>query len=217
MELSINAAIPGFNEFLGGGVPPIVLVLVGPSGSGNEVFARQIALSRAKENAVSYFTIIKNPDSIRKIFSTYNWSLKSLEKKGKWRFITPSKSRTWINAIKEEMDQHRSIVIDSLSELLLTHKVDEIIEILTTLSTNNRECEELHQLLLTEGMQDSQVESTIQHFAEGIIYFSADWDGEIVSRNLIIKKMKGIFPPSRRLSYSIGKKGLKIETTTRIT
>lgn len=214
--MSINLAIPGFSEFLGGGIPPIVLLLVGPPGSGNEVFARQIAISRAKQNSVSYFTVMKNPDSIRSLFSMYGWSLKSLEKKGKWRFITPKKN-DWLNALKEEMDQQRAIVIDSISELLFQKNKTEVVKILNIISDKNQKCQELHQLLLTEGMQDSQAENAIQHFAEGIIYFSTTWQGETASRNLIIKKMKGIFAPSRRLPYSIGKKGLKIETTTRIT
>lgn len=213
--MSINLAIPGLSEFLGGGVPPLVLLLVGPAGSGNEIFARQIAVIRAKQNAVSYFTVLKNPESIRALFSMYGWSLKSLEKKGKWRFITPKKS--WIEALNQEMDQKRSIVIDSVSELLFLKDKTELVKILTTISDKNQECKELHQLLLTEGMQDFQSENTIQHFAEGIIYFSTKWTGETASRNLIIKKMKGIYTPSRRLPYSIGRRGLKIETTTRIT
>lgn len=214
--MSNNLALPGFSEFLGGDIPPILLVLVGPPGSGNEVFARQIAISRAEQNAVSYFTVMKNPGSLRNLFSIYGWPLKSLEETGKWRFITPKKEG-WIEAVKEEMDQHRSIVIDSVSELLINNNLTQVIKILTTISDKNLDCEELHQLLLTEGMQDSQAENVVQHFAEGIIYFSANWEAEIVSRNLIIKKMKGILAPSRRLSYSIGEKGLAIETTTRIT
>jgi len=209
-------ALPGFSEFLGGEIPPILLVLVGPPGSGNEIFARQIAISRAKQNAVSYFTVMKNPNSLRNLFSIYGWPLKSLEEKGKWRFITPNKEH-WIKTLKEEIDQHRSIVIDSVSELLMKNNLTQIIKILTTISDKNLGQEELHQVILTEGMQDSQAENAVQHFAEGIIYFSANWEAELVSRNLIIKKMKGIFAPSRRLTYSIGEKGLTIETTTRIT
>jgi KaiC/GvpD/RAD55 family RecA-like ATPase len=214
--MSDNLALPGFSEFLGGDIPPIVLVLMGPPGSGNEVFARQIAISRAKQNAVSYFTVMKNPNSLRNLFSIYGWPLKSLEEKGKWRFITPKKEE-WIKSLKEEMDQHRSIVLDSVSELLIKNNLSQTIKILTALSDKNPDCAELHQLLLTEGMQDYKAENAVQHFAEGIIYFSANWEAELVSRNLIIKKMKGIFAPSRRLSYSIGKRGLEIETTTRIT
>ena len=209
-------ALPGFSEFLGGELPPILLVLVGPPGSGNEIFARQIAISRAKQNAVSYFTVMKNPNSLRNLFSIYGWPLKSLEEKGKWRFITPKKE-DWLKAIKEEIDQHRSIVIDSVSELLMKNNLTQVIKILTTISDKNLDHKELHQVILTEGMQDSQSENAVQHFAEGIIYFSANWEAELVSRNLIIKKMKGIFAPSRRLTYSIGEKGLTIETTTRIT
>jgi len=72
-------------------------------------------------------------------------------------------------------------------------------------------------LLLTEGMQDQKVETAMQHFAEGVIIFNTTWTAEATQRDILVKKMKGIVVPSRRLPYSIGKKGFLIETATRIT
>ena len=74
-----------------------------------------------------------------------------------------------------------------------------------------------HLVLLTEGMQDEKIETTMEYFAEGVIAFNTEWSAEAVSKNLVIKKMSGTVVPTRRLPYTIGKKGFIIETATRIT
>jgi KaiC/GvpD/RAD55 family RecA-like ATPase len=72
-------------------------------------------------------------------------------------------------------------------------------------------------LLLTEGMQDQKAETTMQHFAEGVIDFAVTWTADSTVRHVAIKKLSGMLVPTRRLLYSIGKKGFVIETATRIT
>jgi KaiC/GvpD/RAD55 family RecA-like ATPase len=101
--------------------------------------------------------------------------------------------------------------------MLLTSKVEEGVQILNSMAIQNRECKGLHIILLTGGMQDSKVETTIQHFAEGIIVFTTRWEAAETSRSLLIKKMLGGFAPSRRLPYSIGERGFTVETAIRIT
>ena len=81
----------------------------------------------------------------------------------------------------------------------------------------NRERQEYHLVLLTQGMQDKKIETTMEHFAEGVITFNTTWNADSTSRNLVIKKMRGMLVPTRRLPYAIGKKGFIIETATRIT
>jgi KaiC/GvpD/RAD55 family RecA-like ATPase len=106
--------------------------------------------------------------------------------------------------------------VDSLSELLLTHKIDELINLLTMMSRQNRECQEYHLLLLTEGMHDLHAETTLQHFAEGVIVFASSLVGDSTQRHVIMKKMRGTLVPTRRLPYSIGRRGFVIETAIRI-
>ena len=71
-------------------------------------------------------------------------------------------------------------------------------------------------LLLTDGMQDSKAETIMQHFAEGVIVFTTTWTTDTVRTDMLLKKMKGLFVPARRLPYTISKKGFLIETATRI-
>jgi KaiC/GvpD/RAD55 family RecA-like ATPase len=212
-----KTGIAGLDEFLTGGLPPKILLLTGMPGSGNEVFARQIANNLAKQTPITYFTVNTTPDTIKEDMSAYNWDIEPLEKNGNWTFKTLSKNSQLIETVIGEMKQNRSVVLDSVSELLLLHKIDKLIDLLTAMSRQNKNGEYYHLLLMTEGMQEHMAETVIEHFAEGIIAFSTEWSADIIHRNMLVKKMRGVFIQQRRIPYTIGKKGFVIETATRIT
>jgi KaiC/GvpD/RAD55 family RecA-like ATPase len=115
------------------------------------------------------------------------------------------------------MEQLRTVAIDSTSELLLLHKIKDIASLVTAMTYQNRKSQNFHLLLLTEGMQDPQAETTMNHFAEGSINFALNWSADSTMRHLIIRKMSGTIIPTRRLTYTLGRKGFIIETATRIT
>jgi len=213
----VKTGIAGLDEFLTGGLPPKILLLTGLPGSGNEVFARQIAFARAKQSGVTYFTVNVTSDNVKEDLAAYNWDIAPLEASGNWKFKTLTKSDNLVETIIEEMRDHRTIIIDSLSEVLLTRKIEEAINLLTAMSRQNKDSEEYHLLLLTEGMQDQKAETAMQHFADGVILFNTTWTTDTTHRDIMVKKMKGTFVPSRSLPYTIGKKGFLIETATRIT
>jgi len=213
----LKTGIAGFDEFLLGGLPPRVLLLLGLPGSGNEVFARQIAYTRAKQTGVTYFTVNRTPEFVKDEMRTYEWDIAPLEKTGAWKFINLTATNKIVETVTHEIKQHRSVVLDSLSELLITHKTEEAVSILAARTTENRKSEECHFVLLTEGMQNKQVETAMEHFAEGVIILNTTWAADSTTRNIMIKKMAGTLIPTRRLPYSIGKKGFIIETAIRIT
>ncbi len=213
----IKTGIAGLDEFLTGGLPPKILLLIGLPGSGNEVFARQIAFCRAKEAKVTYFTVHSTPEGVKEDMSLYNWDISPLEAAGNWKFQTLAKASNLAETVIEEMQQNRTVIIDSFSEVLLTRKIEELVGLLSAMSRENRNSDQYHLLLLTEGMQDQKSETAMQHFAEGVIIFNTAWTTDNTQRDILIKKMKGAIVPSRRLPYSIGKRGFLIETATRIT
>ena len=213
----VKTGIAGLDEFLTGGLPPKILLLTGLPGSGNEVFTRQIAYARAKQIGVTYFTVNVTSDNVKEDMAAYNWDIAPLEANGNWKFETLAKSDNLVETVIKEMREHRTIIIDSLSEVLLTRKIEEAINLLTAMSRQNKDSEEYHLLLLTEGMQDQKAETAMQHFADGVILFNTTWTTDTTHRDIMVKKMKGAFVPSRSLPYTIGKKGFLIETATRIT
>jgi flagellar protein FlaH len=213
----LKTGIAGLDEFLLGGLPPRVLLLIGLPGSGNEIFARQVAYTRAKQTGVTYITVNRTPKFVKDDMYAYGWDVTPLEKTGNWKFTNLTNTTKIVETVTHEIKQHRSVIIDSLSELLITHNIEEAINLLTTMDTENKEGEECHFMLLTEGMQDKKTETTMEHFAEGVIVFNTTWAADATNRNIMIKKMRGTVIPTRRLPYNIGKKGFIIETAIRIT
>ena len=124
----LKTGIAGLDEFLTGGLPPKMLLLVGLPGAGNEVFARQIAYTRAKQKGITYFIVNETADSVKDDMAVYNWDLAPLEENGNWKFKVITKKADLEEAIIEEMGQKRTIIIDSLSELLLTREIEEVID-----------------------------------------------------------------------------------------
>jgi len=149
--------------------------------------------------------------------SLFGWDISKLEESGDWRFINLSENDSFEEIILGEMVQQRCVVVDSFSELLLNQNMEKAINLLISMSALNRDLEELHFIILIEGMQDQKVDATMQYFADGVITFTTNWGTEVISRNIIIKKMRQKIVPSRSLPYSIGEEGFVIETAIRIT
>ena len=216
---TVKTAIAGLDEFLMGGLPPKIILLTGSPGSGNEVFARQVLFNRAKTCPVTYFTVNMSAESVREDMAAYGWDTTPFEEDGAWKFrsLKSKSSSELLETVLEEMQQGRTVAIDSASELLLIHKIKEVANLVTSMTHQNRKNQNFHLLLVTEGMQEPQAEATLNHFSEGSINFALTWAADSTMRHLIIRKMSGTIIPTRRLTYNLGKKGFIIETATRIT
>ena len=207
----IKTGIAGLDEFLR------VILLLGVPGSGNEIFAQQVAYMQAKQTPVTYFTVNKTPRFLKDDLICNGWDITESEENGRWKFIKLEKTGELSNTVVNEIKRHRSVVVDSLSELLLTRKIEEVVSLLTAMVHENMGTQEFHLALLTQGMQDQKTQTAMEHLAEGVITFNTDWEAESTSRNLLIRKMRGTLISARKLPYTIGKKGFVIETATRIT
>jgi KaiC/GvpD/RAD55 family RecA-like ATPase len=215
----VKTSIAGLDEFLLGGLPPKIILLTGLPGSGNEVFSRQVLFNRVKTCPITYFTVNMSAESIREDMAAYGWDTLPFEEVGAWKFksLKDLPSNKLLETVLEEMKQLRTIAIDSVSELLLVYKIKEIASLVTAMTHENRKSQNFHLLLVTEGMQDPQADATLNHFAEGSINFALTWSADTTMRHLIIRKMSGTVIPTRRLTYTLGRKGFIIETATRIT
>lgn len=215
----MKTGIAGLDEFLMGGLPPKIILLTGAPGSGNEVFAKQVLFNRVKTCPITYFTVNTTAESIREDMAAYGWDTLPFEENESWKFksLKDTTANELLKSVLDEMEQSRTVAIDSVSELLLIHKIKEIANLLTAMTHQNRKGLNFHLLLLTEGMQDPQADATMNHFAEGSINFALNWSADSTMRHLIIRKMSGTIIPTRRLTYTLGRKGFIIETATRIT
>jgi KaiC/GvpD/RAD55 family RecA-like ATPase len=216
---TVKTAIAGLDEFLMGGLPPKIILLSGAPGSGSEVFAKQVLFNRVQSCPVTYFTISTSAESIREDMAAYGWDTTAFEEDETWKFksLKDAPPSELLKLVLGEMEQLRTVAIDSVSELLLVHKTKEIANLVTSMTHQNRKNLNYHLLLLTEGMQDPQADATMNHFSEGSINFALTWSADSTMRHLIIRKMAGTIIPTRRLTYTLGRKGIIIETATRIT
>ena len=115
------------------------------------------------------------------------------------------------------MKEGQWVAIDSLSDLLLRHDLESVIQLLKTMSTFARKNQGLYFALLTKGMHDLRVETAMSHFADGVIDFIVTEGAHASQRKMIIQKMRGILIPDRNLPFSIEDSGITIETAMRIT
>ncbi len=122
--------------------------------------------------------------------AAYGWDTTPFEKDESWKFksLKDTTPTELLKAVLGEMEQHRTVAIDSLSELLLVHKTKEIASLVTSMTHQNRKNLNYHLLLLTEGMQDTLADATMNHFAEGSINFALTWSADSTMRHLIITK-----------------------------
>lgn len=217
MELE-KTGINGLDEFLGGGLPPIVVLLMGSTDNGCETFARQVASYRSFKKRITYFTVSRTPEMIKNEMEAYNIDVSFKEEAGRWKFITiDGDSDTVKDDVLREMKKNRSVVIDSISDLFLHQDGKDIFELVSAMNKQNSESKDLHFILLTKGMQDQKLEVAMQHFTSGTIDFETVWQAEGVARNMIIQNMLGTVIPIHRLPYTIGSRGFTIDTATRIT
>jgi KaiC/GvpD/RAD55 family RecA-like ATPase len=212
----MKTGVAGLDEFLQGGLPPKVILLIGPPGSGNEVFARQIIYNKSKQEKITYYTVNSNPECVKAEMASYGWDITQSIENGNLKFKSLTLNST-VNEIVGEIAAGRSVVVDSFSEFLLMHNTQQAIDLILAMNNQNLTAQQYHILLLTEGMHNPQTEILMQHYCEGVITFFSTWNADFVSRYLIVKKMAGSLSPVRRLPYAIGKKGFVIETATRIT
>jgi KaiC/GvpD/RAD55 family RecA-like ATPase len=217
----VKTGVAGLDEFLLGGLPPKIILLSGSPGAGSEVFARQILFNKIKQGTgtITYFTVNSTAESVREDMAAYGWDTCPFEEAKTWKFknLQGSTPKDLQETVLGEMTPQNTVAIDSLSELLLLNKTKDIAHLVTSMTHQNRKSQNYHLLLLTEGMQDAQAETTMNHFAEGSINFAITWAADSTIRQLIVKKLSGAIIPTRKLTYTMGRKGIIIETATRIT
>src|SRR5665647_372878 len=132
---TVKTAIAGLDEFLMGGLPPKIILLTGAPGSGNEVFAKQVLFNRVQSCPITYFTISTSAESIREDMAAYGWDTTPFEQDQSWKFksLKDTTPNELLKLVLGEMEQLRTVAIDSLSELLLIHKTKEIANLVTSM------------------------------------------------------------------------------------
>lgn len=233
-ESRIKTGIAGLDERLGGGLPSGSLVLLlSKSETSLRMFGQQVSYSMAEGgNRVFYLTILKEPHYVREEMDLYEWKTAGFEEKGRWFFVdgcTPKISalmgqhRTGPRfdlfvliraSIFSKMEKQEVIVIDSLSDLLVTQESQTVIELLEIASSHIRKNGGLLFIPIIMDMHEPRLIATISHLADVVIELEIDE----TRFNGIMRfwKMRRARSEPLGLQFSITDRGIMTETFSRV-
>jgi len=236
-EKRMRTGIGGLDERLGGGLPSGSLVLVlSNSETALRMFCQQVPYNLAHVgHKVFYLTILKEPQYIREEMNLYEWATASFEEKKRWTFIdgcTPRIDALLLKTANDTMDSQFDlsvsirteilsklknedvVVVDSLSDALLTQELRHVVELLEILSAQVRRTEGLAFLPLIQSMHDEKTIATLSHLADSVIELAIGetyFEGKIRFWKMRRSRSEPLFLP-----FSITERGIIAETFKRV-
>ncbi len=226
----------GFDETFGGLPDKSLLLLMGGSGTGAEIFAGQLLYNAARKGArVLYVTIEKPPSDVREELRGIGADLEPQERTNppRWNFLdafTPRRlarqgtasvfaSGNILSALKDELTvrakDHYS-VLDSLSYLVLRYDLADAIDLLEYLVYNSRQHGGIHLAILNPHMHDPRTVHAILHVVDGAFEFIMEEKSQYIERSLQVRKMKRAAHKMAILPFSLTDRGIRFETTKRV-
>ncbi|WP_135610323.1 RAD55 family ATPase [Methanococcoides sp. AM1] len=241
----VPTGLLGLDVQLGGGVPPgtTILILAEP-GASSELFAQQFIYGGLTNNEEVYYFSAEHPvQEIIEDMRTFGWDIEQYVENGKMEFVdaytlrfcnilpksitcnlsakdflkqnTDTMNQLKTATSKERGGQYRG-VIDSISYFLRSYDMKSVTEAIEVISSIGKLTNAVQLILMTGGTHDPQVENGLKSICDGVIEFRMKERGSEIERTILIRKMRGMIPPDKTISYNITHKGIELETTTRV-
>ncbi len=220
---------------LGGGIPAgsVVLVLEEP-GAGGDVLSYHFAVEGAVNGeTVFYLATDDTEEEVRRYFNLYFNIDEAV-----WENITlislPSTFRGYgekdpkdflkktmydpISGLKtilrhEDFDR---VIVNNLTYFVANYPLGDVLSLIETFSNHAREKDSVFMMLMTKGMFDLRTETTIKHYADGVMELTLKEVENEVQRRLKVIKFKGTLVPKAILRYELTDKGIKMESVMRV-
>ncbi len=241
----VPTGIVGLDVQLGGGVPPgTTILLLAEPGASSEVFAQQFVHGGLVNNEEVYYFSAQHPvPEIIDDMKNFGWDVRQYIDDKKIDFIDAYAPRFYnilpqaytrdlsakeflkqnidtMNLLKSTVTQERNDkyrgVIDSISFFIRSYELSSVIETIEIMSSIGKLTKAVQLVLMTGGMHDPIVENNLKSVCDGVIEFRMKERGSEIERSILIRKMRGMIPPDRTISYNITHKGIELETTTRV-
>ncbi|MBP2030554.1 KaiC/GvpD/RAD55 family RecA-like ATPase [Methanohalophilus levihalophilus] len=237
--------VAGLDVQLGGGVPPgTTILLLAEPGTSSEVFAQQFVYGGLTSGEEVYYFSSEHPiNEIVEDMKNFGWDIEGYIDTNQMDFIDAYSLRFYnvlpkhlsidlsakdfikqnidsMNLLKAVVNEPRKEryrgVIDSMSFFLRAYELSNVVEAIEVISSVGKATNAVQLILMTSGMHDTTVENTMKDICDGVIEFRMKERGSEVERSILIRKMRGMIPPSKTISYNITNKGIELETTTRV-
>jgi len=226
----ISTGISGFDESVGGLPDRSVILLLGGTGTGADLFAQQFLFNSAKRGSrIVYITIEKPPNDVREELASLGMNIAPFEslKPPRWLFVdafTPRRvqrqaSVSLLTTLTDELTQkieNSYTVIDSISYLLLRYDIVDVMDGIELLLHLSRDKGGIHFLVMNPYMHDPKTVHTILHIVDGALEFQAEERGQTYLRSLSIRKMKKASHKLRIVAFRLTEKGIVFESETRV-
>jgi KaiC/GvpD/RAD55 family RecA-like ATPase len=241
----IPTGLGGLDVQLGGGVPPgTTILLLAEPGASSEVFAQQFIYGGlANQEEVYYFSAEHPIQEIVEDMKNFGWNIEKQIDEGKVDFIdayttrfcnilpnnavcnlsakdflklnTDAMNHLKLSVTKERKGPYRGVV-DSISYFLRSYELSSVIEAIEIISSIGKLTNAVQLVMMTGGMHDPIIENNLKSVCDGVIEFRMRERGSEIERTILIRKMRGMIPPDKTISYNITHKGVELETTTRV-
>jgi len=226
----VSTGISGFDESVGGLPDRSVILLLGGTGTGAELFAQQFLFNSAKKGSrILYITIEKPPNDVREELTSLGMNVAPFEslKPPRWLFVdafTPRRAQrqasiSLLTTLTGELAQkieNSYTVIDSISYLLLRYDIVDVMDGIELLLHLSRDKGGIHFLIMNPNMHDPKTVHTILHIVDAALEFQAEEKGQAYSRSLNVRKMKKASHKMRIVAFRLTEKGIVFESETRV-
>lgn len=108
------------------------------------------------------------------------------------------------------------IIIDSLSSLIMREGIEPVLAGVVSCRAGIQASRDNALFTMYEGLHAPYNEILLIRLCDVVIHLHEDQHGNEIVRNLNVKKMTGIQPPSRLLPFIITNKGIELSTTSRV-
>lgn len=241
----VPTGLVGLDVQLGGGVPPgtTILILAEP-GASSELFAQQFVYGGLLNNEEVYYFSAEHPiPEIIEDMKNFGWDIDEYVENGKMDFIdaytlrfcnilpkgiacnlsakdflkqnADTMNQLKASTSKERKGQYRGVV-DSISYFLRSYDMKTVTEAIEYISSIGKLTNAVQLILMTGGTHDPKVENGLKSICDGVIEFRMKERGSEIERTILVRKMRGMIPPDKTISYNITNKGIELETTTRV-
>lgn len=108
------------------------------------------------------------------------------------------------------------IIVDSLSSLIMREGIEPVLAGVVSCRAGIQASRDNALFIMYEGLHAPYNEILLIRLCDVVIHLHEDQHGNEIVRNLNVKKMTGIQPPSRLLPFIITSKGIELSTTSRV-
>ena len=236
--MALISGITELDRVLGGGfLEGTICAIVGPPGSGTDVFAKQFA--SVGEEKSFYFSTNDSAGEVFGSIKRFGWNTDTtiVDIGDKYhdtvlmRRLEVTKYRQEGLKVKDVHDHEETtyrpfnfltyltneifkiappfrIIVDSLDFFIDNYGVEEVLSTLRTLRAYTKKNRGLLLVTLTKGVFDSRVQNSIDALMDTLIELERERIGKKFENNLIVSNVKNFPERSKIMQYSVGGSGI---------